>query len=305
VLALVASAPPAVVGQEPKPAEGVKFPAGAVEVHFADGSALKVMLVDQKIDVTTPYGKLSVPVADVQTLDFATRVSEDVARKVEKAIGGLGSSEFKTRETATAELLQLGAKAYPAVLEASKSSDAEVKRRAEAILQKIKQTVPADMLKVRKDDVLIGEGFKLTGRIDAGTLRVNTTQFGEKQVQLADVRSLRSLAAKAVPAVALNVQPDPGTPGALANQIGMVFYFRVTGAVNGTVWGTDVYTSDSPIAMAAVHAGVVKVGETGVVKVLIVVPPPTFQGTTRNGVTTSPYGAYPSAYMVDKVDTDN
>ena len=41
------------------------------------------------------------------------------------------------------------------------------------------------------------------------------------------------------------------------SKIGETFYFRVTAnAVGGTGWGTDVYTLNSPLAAAAVHAGV-------------------------------------------------
>ena len=31
----------------------------------------------------------------------------------------------------------------------------------------------------------------------------------------------------------------------------MTYYFRVTGAADGMVWGTDVYTADSVLAVAA------------------------------------------------------
>ncbi len=304
-LATVALAdPPGTVDK--KPTEAAKGPAGGVEMKFTDNSTLKLTLLDEKIEFVTPYGKLTVPVGDVQQVEFATRIPEDAVKKVEKAIADLGSPEFKKREDATAELLRLPPSAvYPALLEAAKSSDAEVKRRAEAALEKVKQSIPEDMLKVRKDDVLTTEHGKFTGRLETGTLRVKTVQFGEQQVKLSDVRSLRSLAVKAQStAAAVNVQPDPGAPGNLSTQIGQVFYFRVTGANNGALWGTDVYTSDSTIAMAAVHAGVLKVGETGVVKVTIVVPPPAFDGTTRNGITSSPYGAWPGAYTVGPVDTE-
>src|SRR5262245_17253893 len=304
-LVLVASASPGVRGQAPKPAEGARPAPGAVEIRFTDGTSQKLTLLDPKIEFTTPYGKLSVPAADVQRLDCATRIPEDVARQVEKAVADLGSPDFKAREAATAELLRLGARAYPAVLEASRSDDPEVKRRATAVLEKVRQSGPPDMLKVRKNDVLTAGGSTIAGRLDAGSLRVSTAEGREKEVKLADVRGLRSLTANAPPAEAIDVRPDPGTPRALAGPPGTAFYFRVTGAAGGSLWGSDVYTSDSTIAKAAVHAGVLKVGETGVVKVTLVAPPPTFQGGTRNGVTSSPYGAYPGAYTVEKVDPDN
>jgi len=53
------------------------------------------------------------------------------------------------------------------------------------------------------------------------------------------------------------------------NRVGQTFEFTVTGAASGAVWGTDVYTDDSTVARAAVHAGVVAVGETKNVTVTI------------------------------------
>jgi hypothetical protein len=90
--------------------------------------------------------------------------------------------------------------------------------------------------------------------------------------------------------------PDPGALQAFAGRVGKTYWFKVTGAVNGPVWGTKVYTSDSALAAAAVHAGVLKAGQTGVVQVKVVAPPPAYQGTTRNGVTSNPWGAWPGAY---------
>src|SRR5439155_7438372 len=75
------------------------------------------------------------------------------------------------------------------------------------------------------------------------------------------------------------------------------------GMGGGTVWGTDVYTTDSPLALAAVHAGVVQMGQSAVVKVTIVASPNNFVGSTRNGITTENYGVYPAAYTVSRVGT--
>ena len=74
------------------------------------------------------------------------------------------------------------------------------------------------------------------------------------------------------------------------DKVGQSFYFEVTGSANGTVYGTDVYTSDSVLAKAAVHAGAVKVGKKTVVKVTMVPPLASFTGTTRNGVESWDWG---------------
>ena len=86
---------------------------------------------------------------------------------------------------------------------------------------------------------------------------------------------------------------------ALGDQIGKSFYFRAHGEAHGSVWGTDTYTGDSTLAAAAVHAGALKAGEIGVVKVTVVNPLPQYAGSKRNGIASRPYGAYRTAYRVE------
>ncbi len=87
----------------------------------------------------------------------------------------------------------------------------------------------------------------------------------------------------------------------LADQIGASYYFRVTGALEGPVWGTDIYTGDSALAVVAVHAGAVKPGESGIIKVCVTAPLNQYQGSVRNGITSHDFGRYGSAYRVERV----
>jgi hypothetical protein len=87
----------------------------------------------------------------------------------------------------------------------------------------------------------------------------------------------------------------------LCDSPGTTFYFRVAGSTDGALWGTDVYTADSALAAAAVHAGAVKPGETAVVRVTVMPPLAQYQGSVRNGVTSHDYGRYGTAYRVDRV----
>src|SRR6516165_10209239 len=82
-------------------------PPGSVEAHFTDGSTLKLVLRDPRVEVVTPYGKLLIPVADVLKVEFATRVPEDVAGRIEASVGDLGSSDFRKRQAAETELSKL------------------------------------------------------------------------------------------------------------------------------------------------------------------------------------------------------
>lgn len=87
----------------------------------------------------------------------------------------------------------------------------------------------------------------------------------------------------------------------LCDSIGATYYFRVQGTTEGPVWGTDFYTGDSMLAPAAVHAGVVKDGESAIIKVTVVPPLNSYQGSARNGVTSSDFGRYGIAYKIERV----
>jgi hypothetical protein len=107
----------------------------------------------------------------------------------------------------------------------------------------------------------------------------------------------------------LKALPDPGVLYVRNLQTPSAFY-RVTGANRGPLWGTDVYSSDSSLAFAAVHAGVLKLGQTGIVKVTMIPSHLDFTGTTRNGVTSASWNGTYAAFAVaplgdeDEADAD-
>lgn len=61
----------------------------------------------------------------------------------------------------------------------------------------------------------------------------------------------------------------------------------VTGKNNGSVWGSGPYTDDSDFGVAAVHAGLISVGETAVLVPSNIAYHSSYPGSTSNGVTTS------------------
>jgi hypothetical protein len=98
----------------------------------------------------------------------------------------------------------------------------------------------------------------------------------------------------------LHAQPDPGSlAGLMDAQPGTSMLFDVIGSTDGMVWGTDVYTADSTLAAAAVHAGVLRPGERGVVRVTFVdTLNIAFTGSHRNGILSDDYGAWPAGYRL-------
>ena len=87
----------------------------------------------------------------------------------------------------------------------------------------------------------------------------------------------------------------------LCDPVGETYYFRVTGEAAGPLWGTDVYTGDSALAAAAVHAGLVKAGESAIVKITVEQPLPGYAGSVQNGATSHEFGPYGSAYRIAAV----
>ncbi|MCF3651848.1 LamG-like jellyroll fold domain-containing protein [Synoicihabitans lomoniglobus] len=80
------------------------------------------------------------------------------------------------------------------------------------------------------------------------------------------------------------------------NRVGQSLQFSITGALSGSVWGSGIYTDDSSLAKAAVHAGVVSPGQTKTVTVNIVAGQSSYPASTANGVTTSSWGAWGGSY---------
>ncbi len=116
-----------------------------------------------------------------------------------------------------------------------------------------------------------------------GTVRVYTVTVEQDDAALVD---------KFEPAPATLDDVFEGTSRFYRNVtlIGRTVHFRVTGSLTGNIWGTDIYSLDSNIAQAAVHAGILADGEEGVVSLTIVPALNQFVGSTRNGVTSKNTG---------------
>ncbi|HEX5273458.1 MAG TPA: hypothetical protein VFW33_23335, partial [Gemmataceae bacterium] len=186
----------ATVGQEKetkdaKEAVAARPNAYPVEVRFADDSSVKAALQDKSIEVTTRYGKLTVPVEEIRSIDLGMRVPPETAKRIEAAVAKLGSQVFAEREAASAALLELREQAYPAVQQAARSPDAEVSKRAKEVIKTLSETVPSDKLHPPQHDTIAAVDFTIVGHIDTATLKARTPYFGETTLKLAELRSLR------------------------------------------------------------------------------------------------------------------
>src|SRR5271154_2647569 len=120
---------------------------GEVLAMFHDGTKVRMVILQDKLEVTTKYGKLTVPTPEIRRVEFGFRVPEETAKKLEEAIANLGSPNFPQREAATKDLTAMGRLAYPSLMKASKGNDLETTKRIEDILKEIRQKVPAEQLR--------------------------------------------------------------------------------------------------------------------------------------------------------------
>jgi hypothetical protein len=68
------------------------------------------------------------------------------------------------------------------------------------------------------------------------------------------------------------------------------------GGPSAVVWGTDIYTDDSSVCTAAVHAGAITLEDGGTVTIEIREGLDSYLGTTANEITTGSYGAWEGSF---------
>lgn len=116
-----------------------------------------------------------------------------------------------------------------------------------------------------------------------------------------------SAAASAQETPAADDQPSSDAPtpiswttsaGFVKQETGLRYSFECPpDGTTGTVWGSDVYTADSSVCTAAVHAGKITLEKGGTVTIEFTAGRQTYGATTRNGVTTYNYGQYPHSFV--------
>lgn len=73
--------------------------------------------------------------------------------------------------------------------------------------------------------------------------------------------------------------------------------FPGNGELTDNIWGTDIYTADSSIASAAVHAGLITSANGGTVTIEIRPGQSSYTGSTRNGVTSGANNSYSKSFV--------
>jgi hypothetical protein len=82
-------------------------------------------------------------------------------------------------------------------------------------------------------------------------------------------------------------------------EAGKIYKFKCPArGKESSVWGTDIYTLDSSICNAAVHAGKLAPENGGAVTIELRPGESSYKGSERNGIKSNDYGQYGSSFVV-------
>lgn len=96
--------------------------------------------------------------------------------------------------------------------------------------------------------------------------------------------------------------PKSGNMEPFRGMTGKEFALTLTGTNDGSIWGTDIYTYDSNLATAAVHANALEDGETGTVLITVLPGQDSYSGSERNGITSEGFGSWHGSYRIERLE---
>ena len=163
-----------------------------VDIHFMNGSTVRMRIQSERVEIETIYGKLTIPAKDIRSIEFGSHLPDGYAEKIDAAVKHLGHADFREREKASAALLELGPYSYAAAIDASRMKETETSTRGKIIVQKLQAKHPKVDLKIAAHDKIITPTLTLTGRILASSIKAKADYFGVVELSLADMRTLRA-----------------------------------------------------------------------------------------------------------------
>jgi beta-lactamase regulating signal transducer with metallopeptidase domain len=195
---------------------------------------------------------------------------------------------------------------YAQQAEAQREADARIAKQREDVIKQL-QAIQDTLTKAgRLDEAVAVRDCIRQLQSDAAGRLLHTTPFWSfnrtLRVDAPPVETMPHLVSQRTRLPELRALFNDATPFSVAvlrGQAGATLTIEVVGAA-GQVWGTDVYTDDSSIAAAAVHAGLLKVGERGLVKVTILPGQDGYAASERNGVKSEAFGAFAGSFRIER-----
>ena len=151
---------------------------GDVEIHFLNGSIVRMIVHSEKLDIATPYGQLAVPVRDLRAIEFGLH-SGGRARghRVRRRRAG------QQRIPRTRRGGRDAGEVRPARLSGRPRSEpiqgpGDLTPRKDVVKQ-LPTNHPRKDLKTTSEDKVVTPSFTIVGRILTPTIKAKTELFGQ------------------------------------------------------------------------------------------------------------------------------
>lgn len=156
-----------------------------VTVRLNDGSVLVGKLLTRELRLVTPFGALTLPIAQVFRVDFGARPTPEDLVAARAAIAKLGSTDFAERDGAFQALAEAGAKALEPLREAAAAAtDMEVKQRISTLQSALVRGNAATL-----QDRIVARGLRASGALALDRLEFET-RFGKLSVLAREIERL-------------------------------------------------------------------------------------------------------------------
>lgn len=168
-----------------------------IRVFLMDGSVIAGELSVDSIEVTTEFGKLTVPVTKILSITPGLDSHTKLGSKIKNLVENLGDDDYKTREQAHKDLLALGPSIRDVVADYADDKNAERKRHVDEIVKKFDEMQEAATEDFDSDakknsrlvryDVVETANFTIAGKISPAAFQV-ASKYGPLKVSLNDIQ---------------------------------------------------------------------------------------------------------------------
>lgn len=172
------------------PPQNVPKEKNLCELTCYSGTRLNGIVATTSLKLTTKEGELVIAIENITKIKIGLHAPKEEAEKVNKAIAGLSSNDYKTREVSSKELLKLYRYSYLPLSELL-SSDKEVRERAKAIIEQVKFEKDLKFLPEKIEDVIELTNVAIyIGKLQTEEFKLNTEEFGIVSANLSNIKEL-------------------------------------------------------------------------------------------------------------------
>lgn len=232
-----------------KPAEPLR--PRQIKLFLNDGTIIAGDLTIDSFNVQTEFGNLKVPIEKLRMLTPGLDSTPGVAEKINKLIADLGADDYKIREEAHRELVEMGAGIRAELDRFAADENAERRRHVGEISKAIEEQA-AELEEENgasgqpwiRQDTVVTHDFTVVGKVTPDQLTV-TSKFGTLNVAIADlIRAERSEDTKTsmrknVAVEGTNLVQRSFKSSGIRVQAGDKISIKADGLITMTPWGGE------------------------------------------------------------------